>query len=85
MQNFWITVEVIAAIAAYFAPTLIALKRRVTNRGSVFVVNWLLGFTVIGWIVALAMALRTTTLPRPPRPPGAPYGYPGMRPGAPRG
>lgn len=81
MQTFWITFGVLAGAAAYFAPTLVAIGRRVTNQGSVFVIDLFLGWTVIGWVIALAMALRTTTLPRP----GGPYGYPDMRPGAPRG
>lgn len=45
-------------IALYVTPTLIAYRRRVVNRHSVAVVNLLLGWTVIGWIVALAMSVR---------------------------
>ncbi|MFJ6385087.1 superinfection immunity protein [Kitasatospora sp. NPDC092039] len=33
--------------------------RGVPNRGSVIVVNVFLGWTVLGWIVALAMAARS--------------------------
>jgi Superinfection immunity protein len=53
----------LACAVAYFAPAIVARRRRVTNAGSVFVVDLLLGWTVVGWIVALAMALRTSTLP----------------------
>lgn len=53
----------VAAAVAYFTPAIVASRRRVTNAGSVFVVDLFLGWTVIGWIVALAMALRTSTLP----------------------
>lgn len=49
----------IFAVALYMLPTIIGAVRSVVNIGSVFVVNLFLGWTVIGWIVALAMALRT--------------------------
>ena len=54
-----ITIIWLAAIAAYWTPTLIAFIRHVPNRGSVAVVDFFLGWTVIGWIVALAMAVRS--------------------------
>ena len=43
----------------YFIPTIVAYTRKVTNVGSVFVINFLLGWTLIGWAVALAMAVKT--------------------------
>ena len=42
--------------AAYMFPFLIALLRRTHNVGGVFLLNLLLGWTVIGWIVAFVMA-----------------------------
>ena len=42
----------------YLLPTSIALVRRVPT-GACFLVNLLLGWTVIGWIVALILAFRT--------------------------
>lgn len=45
-------------IAAYWAPSIIAAIRRVRGVGQVVVVNLFLGWTVIGWIVALVMAFR---------------------------
>ena len=44
---------------AYWAPSITAGVRRVPNVGSVIVVNLFLGWTVVGWIVALAMACRS--------------------------
>ena len=55
---------IVLSIAAYWVPTFVAGIRRVPNTGSVIVVNLFLGWTVIGWVVALAMACRS-------RPPGA--------------
>jgi hypothetical protein len=46
------------ASAAYVLPFLIGLARRVPNLASLFVVNVFLGWTLIGWVVALAMAVR---------------------------
>jgi hypothetical protein len=44
--------------AAYGAPSLVARRRKAANLGAVVVVNLLLGWTVIGWAVAMAMAVR---------------------------
>jgi T4 superinfection immunity protein len=40
----------------YFVPTIVAAARHTTNRRSVAVINIFLGWTFIGWIVALAMS-----------------------------
>ena len=45
-----------ALAVAYFVPSIVAFGRQHHNRWSVFVVNFFLGWCVIGWIVALAMA-----------------------------
>ena len=52
----------VIGFAMYFIPTIVGFVRRVPNRGSLFVINFFLGWTLIGWIVALAMAVRD---PRP--------------------
>lgn len=55
----------ILATIAYFAPTLIAAMRRHRSIGSVVVVNLFLGWTVVGWIVALSMSFGATKQPTP--------------------
>jgi Superinfection immunity protein len=50
---------IILLVAAYFLPLIVALLRSVPNVGSVFVINLLLGWTFVGWVVALAMAARS--------------------------
>jgi hypothetical protein len=50
----------LGAVILYFLPSLIGALRRVRGLGSVIVVNVFLGWTVIGWVVALAMACRST-------------------------
>jgi hypothetical protein len=49
----------LAAVAVYMLPTIIGSIRKVVNVGSVFAINLLLGWTLLGWAIALAMALRT--------------------------
>jgi len=55
----------LALTALYFLPTMLALDRRVPNKWSVVVINVVLGWTIVGWAVALAMAVRDkpTTAP----------------------
>jgi hypothetical protein len=51
-------------LAIYFIPSIVGFVRRVPNRGVLVAVNAFLGWTLIGWVVAMAMALR------PPGPAG---------------
>jgi len=50
---------VVVAFGLYFLPTIVGQSRKVANVGSILVINLFLGWTVIGWVVALAMAART--------------------------
>jgi hypothetical protein len=43
--------------ALYFLPTIIGLHKR--NAGAIFGLNLLLGWTLVGWVVALVWALTT--------------------------
>lgn len=52
---------VAASAGVYLLPTLIGYARHVPNLGSIAVVNILLGWTLAGWVVALAMATRSVT------------------------
>jgi hypothetical protein len=45
-----------ACIFLYFLPSVIARSRRHHNAVSIFILNLLLGWTFIGWVVALVMA-----------------------------
>ena len=46
----------------YFLPTVLGWSKR--DRASIFVVNLFLGWTLVGWVVALAWALKHEA-PRP--------------------
>jgi Superinfection immunity protein len=52
-------IVVAVVLGVYFLPSIIANHRKVPNQGSVFVINLFLGWSLIGWVVALAMAART--------------------------
>jgi hypothetical protein len=51
--------EIIAFVilAIYFFPTIIAAARGKRNSGAIFVLNFFLGWSFIGWVVALVWAL----------------------------
>jgi len=88
-----IALGVIAVIglALYLLPVLVGWARHAPDLAALAVINILLGWTLVGWVVALAMALRTVSpsatvqviqnLP-PGIPPSAQPGQAGMpRPG----
>jgi Superinfection immunity protein len=105
MLDSLLTVIVVTALFAvsmllYLLPVLIGWVRHVPDIGAVAVINILLGWTLAGWVVAFALALRTATLaspvvqvvqnppPAPPRPARLPPagwdGPPGPPPHRPR-
>lgn len=45
---------------AYFVPAIVANQGKTKNRGTVTVLNIFLGWTFIGWVIALAMAFGQT-------------------------
>lgn len=49
----------------YFIPTIVAYSRQKTNRNAILAVNVLLGWTFVGWVVALVWALKTDLVDRP--------------------
>ncbi|WP_255448362.1 superinfection immunity protein [Telmatospirillum sp. J64-1] len=52
----------------YFIPTVIAIERKHPSWGSVIAVNIFLGWTLLGWVAALAWSL--TGISRPATTPG---------------
>jgi hypothetical protein len=50
--------------AMYWLPTLIAVVRRTPSAMGVAALNFFLGWTVIGWIVALVWALASSPVPQ---------------------
>ena len=52
-----IFVFILIALAFYFMPTLTAMGREKINTGAIFALNLFLGWTLVGWVVALVWAL----------------------------
>jgi len=55
----------IVALVIYFTPMLIAIDRDHPQMGPIAVINIFLGWTLVGWVVALAWSVATL----PPAPP----------------
>ena len=49
------------ALLFYFLPTICALMRGHMSTGAIFVLNLLLGWTLLGWIIALVWSLTGNT------------------------
>ena len=54
---FQIVLAIVAAFAFYFLPTIIANGNHKRNAGAILALNLLLGWTLIGWVVALVWSL----------------------------
>ena len=65
---------VIITVAIYILPTLLAWKRQSSRRWRITLINLLLGWTLVGWIVAMVM-----TFAYEPPPAGAPADEPHLR------
>ncbi len=76
---------ILILVGVYFSPTIVAVSRTHHQAGAVFAINLLLGWTLIGWAVAFAMALSAHRQPPvilnqygpgiPPQPQGPPAGW----------
>ncbi len=47
----------------YFIPSIIALAKSKPNTLTIFLINFFLGWSLIGWVVALVMAVRNEAPP----------------------
>lgn len=59
----WVLIVAVSAISLvlYFLPTIVGRQKH--NAGAIFVLNLLLGWTIIGWVVAMVWAV--TKEPQP--------------------
>lgn len=49
--------ELFTAVIIYFIPTITGFSKKKKNAGAIFTLNLFLGWTVIGWIMALIWAV----------------------------
>lgn len=55
----------IIGLVIYFAPSLVAEKKQKKNKKAILALNFFLGWTLVGWVVALVWAL---TVDEPAKP-----------------
>jgi Superinfection immunity protein/Protein of unknown function (DUF2510) len=55
---FVLLLIIIFGAAIYFLPSIVAVARHAPDLGAVIVINLFLGWSLIGWVVAFALALR---------------------------
>ena len=56
--SFFGIITFVLGLAVYFLPTIIALARKRRNTLAIFLLNFFLGWTLIGWVVALVWAVK---------------------------
>ncbi len=49
------------AVILYFVPAIVAMTRRHRNASAIFLTNLLLGWTLLGWVVALIWSATANT------------------------
>jgi hypothetical protein len=78
---------VAVSLALYLLPVMIGRAREAPDIGAIAVINILLGWTLVGWVIALAMAMRSPAPRGPALPPSRPGSPPPLllppRPGRP--
>lgn len=57
----FLIIPMILGLALYLLPTIIGFRKR--NAGAIFALNLLLGWTLVGWVVALVWALTVEDAP----------------------
>jgi hypothetical protein len=60
MEIFWGLWVLVISLALYLLPAWISYARGMADRWSVFFLNLFLGWTLIGWVVALCWAVSGT-------------------------
>ena len=66
-ELIWALAFLVFLLGLYFIPTAVAFSRDARSRLFVAVINTFLGWTLVGWVVALAVAVRSA--PRAQEPP----------------
>jgi RsiW-degrading membrane proteinase PrsW (M82 family) len=55
-QTVLLLIALFLVLAFYFLPTIIAIKRKSPHTTAVVILNFFLGVTLLGWIIALVLA-----------------------------
>lgn len=54
----------LVALFIYFIPTIVAFARNHANALAIFILNLFLGFTLVGWVIALIWAVYNKEMPK---------------------
>ncbi len=60
MGSLFLLIALIAGLLVYFLPTIIADNRKHPNTTAIGVFNFFLGWTFLGWVLALVWSLGNT-------------------------
>ncbi|HEX3953112.1 MAG TPA: superinfection immunity protein [Stellaceae bacterium] len=63
MENVITVIMLILIVIIYMLPTLIAFARDIRPRRGVTILNIVLGWTLVGWLIAFFWASLTPTIP----------------------
>lgn len=64
MEGAYIMEFILLFVVFFFAPSLVAWQRKHNNRAPIILMNILLGWTVIGWVIAIIWAWTDNVDPR---------------------
>lgn len=53
-----IIISIILGVVLYFIPTILACVKGRVNKGAIFALNFFLGWSLVGWVVALVWAIK---------------------------
>ncbi len=67
-ELIWALAFLVFLLGLYFIPTAVAFSRDARSRWVVAVINTFLGWTLVGWVVALAVAVRSAPRAEEPKP-----------------
>jgi hypothetical protein len=56
-SGFIFLVFLAIGLGVYFLPTIVAFARNKSNKMAIFLLNFLLGWTLIGWVVSIVWAV----------------------------
>lgn len=61
MEIVFFAVLLMVGVCLYLLPSIVASKRHHRNANSICILNIFFGWTFIGWVVSLAMAMSSNT------------------------
>ena len=61
LDNTIFVIELMLVVILYMLPTLVAYARDIPQRQIITILNIVLGWTLIGWVIAFLWAMRAET------------------------